>query len=352
MKRFRCTLILISILFLGCQKESPTAIEEPTPEVITPTGPQWSLLEDASHLAKAYSSIVKLNIDHQDQLWIGSDYRGADGLWRKGLWNFDGTAWQFIQQIEEHFPHASFIEQIAFDHNNQLWFGMGHELVQFDGSQLNRHHLPVNLENGKLQVLKRTVDGSLWMSIYNHLLRHHNGTWGNYELPQDVVDIHAFEVSPNGIWLSTNSGVFLIENDVVHPVNEGVNAEGKLITIEEVQDIVYLEGEGTFFATSTGLIQQKEGIWQKWDSSNSLLETDAIHALAIDQDQELWIGNKDGLYHFAFENIQADPLSYYKPPIIEHCIACKPKVLDIAIDSENRKWLLSDDDMIFVLEIL
>ncbi|MCH2083595.1 MAG: hypothetical protein MK226_14475 [Saprospiraceae bacterium] len=348
MKRFYFSLILLSLLFMACQKKSQEVIEEPTPEMPALSGPQWNLLEDASHLAKAYSSIVRLNIDHQDQLWIGSDYRGDDGLWRKGLWNFNGSTWQFIQQIEEHFPHASFIEKIAFDHNNQLWFGMDHELVQFDGSQLNRHHLPVNLENGKLQVLKRTADGSLWMSIYNHLLRHHDGTWENYELPQEVVDIHAFEVSLNGIWLGTNSGVFLLENGMVDSVNEGVNSEGELITIEEVQDIVYLEEKGTFFATSTGLIQQKDGIWQKWNSNNSLLATDAIHSLAIDQDQELWIGNQDGLYHFALEDAQ---LTFFEPPIIEHCIACKPKALDIAVDSENRKWLLSDDNMIFILEI-
>lgn len=348
MKRFYFFSILLSLLFLACQKKSPDVIEESMPEIPVLSGPQWNLLEDASHLAKAYSSIVRLNIDHQDQLWIGSDYRGDDGIWRKGLWNFNGSVWQFIQQIEEHFPHASFIEKIAFDHINQLWFGMGHELVQFDGSQLNRHHLPVDLENGKLQVLKRTADGSLWMSIYNHLLRHHDGIWENYELPQEVVDIHAFEQSPNGIWLSTNSGLFLMQNNIVDPIHEGVNAEGESILIEEVQDIVYLDGKGTFFATTNGLLQLKEGIWKNWDSNNSLLETDAIHSLALDQDHELWIGNQDGLYHFALEDAQ---LTFFEPPIIEHCIACKPKVLDIAVDSENRKWLLSDDNMIFVLEI-
>lgn len=348
MKRFYFFSILLSLLFLACQKKSPDVIEESMPEIPVLSGPQWNLLEDASHLAKAYSSIVRLNIDHQDQLWIGSDYRGDDGIWRKGLWNFNGSVWQFIQQIEEHFPHASFIEKIAFDHSNQLWFGMGHELVQFDGSQLNRHHLPVDLENGKLQVLKRTADGSLWMSIYNHLLRHHDGIWENYELPQEVVDIHAFEQSPNGIWLSTNSGLFLMQNNIVDPIHEGVNAEGESILIEEVQDIVYLDGKGTFFATTNGLLQLKEGIWKNWDSNNSLLETDAIHSLALDQDHELWIGNQDGLYHFALEDAQ---LTFFEPPIIEHCIACKPKVLDIAVDSENRKWLLSDDNMIFVLEI-
>jgi hypothetical protein len=83
---------------------------------------------------------------------------------------------------------------------------------------------------------------------------------------------------------------------------------------------------------------------------NGGLPNNSVRALAIDQDQQMWIGTTDGVTILYDPSIlwQAEFQDAACPLIDGYCLLRGQEVFDIAVDGANRKWIATNNGVYLI----
>ncbi|MBK9799261.1 MAG: SpoIIE family protein phosphatase [Bacteroidetes bacterium] len=223
--------------------------------------------------------------DNKGNIWIGTI---------RGLSVFDGKK---MNQIKEFGLDTTEIKSIYADKKNHLYIAtFGNGWITFDGVKFSQYTTKNGLPTDSILSTLEDKEGNFWVGTYhagvckisapsiknsqlkfNQYKSEFGGSGNIYRLKQD---------SKNNIWFgTTNSGVYYLSNDgTIHQLTLKAEYSNAFIS-EIVEDALGV----LWFATDIGLIKYAHN-QVKYYSEKQGLSSHDITALAIDHENNLWIG--------------------------------------------------------------
>lgn len=254
---------------------------------VSPAGDVWIALDgngvthyDGSGVETFNSSNSNLPQDYVNAIALDSDGMPWAGT-GSGLAYYSGSSWSVKDFTIDNLQVSLSIEDLAFDVFNELWIGsVNHGLINMQGSQYTVH----NADNSKLATDNiHTVyidnNGRLWLgAVYSTIL---NDTSEKSALIEyDGSDWNMHPTSNSGLPSNTVSNIV-----IDHYGNVWMDADSQL---------------GVFGGNDApgGLVKFNGTSWTAYDNTNSPLPDANISALAVDTDNNLWVGTGKGLAMF------------------------------------------------------
>jgi ligand-binding sensor domain-containing protein/signal transduction histidine kinase len=230
-----------------------------------------------------FGKVNALFLDREGDLWVGSQ----EGLSRL-------TAEKFFTYTKEQGLSHNNIMSVLQDHNGSLWVGTwGGGLDQLHGDKVTAYTSTNGLSQDLILSLAEGRDGSLWVGAdYDGgLTRLKNGGASHYTwhdgLPNAGLRV-LHEDAAGLLWIGTDRGLGCFRNG-----RSDTNAATDRLAGQSIRDICDDPAGGLWFATANGL-----GRWQGGQfnlcTRGSGLPADALTALYVDADRDLWIGTGSG----------------------------------------------------------
>ncbi len=257
-------------------------------------------------------------------IWVGTE---------QGLFRFDGLDYQpFLMPDSICNNKVTAIGEIG----DRLWVGYEDGCVFFqDKAAFQLWQIEEGLPNAPITGFGQGANGLIWVATYGEGLYYHNGRHLyniNIDdgLPGD--DIYTIHVDPEGdAWVGTDGGLSRCK---VRAEQKQIRTIGKAegMPDEIVRAVIPAGQAGSFWVgTHSGglaLCNAAKGEvnvpFEHWPYA-------PINAIAIYQNQELWIGTDgDGLLRFTFRDSLLTPL---QNPSFEN-----GRILDLLKDAEGNLW--------------
>lgn len=223
--------------------------------------------------------------DANGNIWIGTS---------RGLSVFDGKK---MKRITDFGLDTSEIKSIYKDRKNNLYFaGFGNGWIKYDGKKFHQFTTKNGLPTDFVICTLEDKDGNFWVGTYHEgvckinpqsinnsslQLKQFKSEFGGsrsiYKLKQD---------SKNKLWFgTTNAGVYyLSDNDKINHFNLGADYSTAFVTsiVEDAMGVLW-------FGTDFGLVKYANNQLKYYSEKQGLSSHD-IGALAIDHENNLWIG--------------------------------------------------------------
>ncbi len=232
--------------------------------------------------------ITSIAVDNTGNTWIGTD---------KGLARYDGTKWSVCDKLLN-----QFITKLVYhDATHTLWIGTDKGLARYDGTTWERYDDPGStLMDMFVSSLAVGSNGTLWMGSFDHfafvgrLLKYEKGTWTSYKLDQhnlnssfsDVLVIDSEDVLWMGIKGTMGGMVVRIQGekwDIYNRFTADCFEGGGVTSIT-------LAANKKWITSATGLTSFDNSTWNCYTKINSGLPDDHILTMAIDNDDNKWLG--------------------------------------------------------------
>ncbi|MBI5206727.1 MAG: choice-of-anchor D domain-containing protein [Candidatus Firestonebacteria bacterium] len=210
--------------------------------------------------------IRSIAFDSSGNKWIGTDFGG--------LSNFDGANWtNYLDDLDN--SGDRHIDNIKIDKNGIKWIVTRDGLVKFDGTNWISYN-EYNSELPKGTIYDITIDNSnnKWMLVNDYdlkefkLVKFDNTNWYIYNIADSIIDSgYPGKIAVdklNNVWISIS---FKEDND------------GNVIS----------DNNGNLIGG--GLAKFDGANWTFYNKDNSGLTTNWITSIAIDKDDNLWLGN-------------------------------------------------------------
>jgi ligand-binding sensor domain-containing protein len=162
---------------------------------------------------------------------------------------------------------------------------------------------------------------------------------GNLWITQALGDYTLNVLTPDSQWYAFNPMAGLL------PVGIVTDGYGNKWIIDQDQGLVVFNDNYTPADRSDDRVRELNA-----NFGTGGLPNNSVRALAIDQDQQMWIGTTDGV------TILYDPSILWQPefqdaacPLIDgYCLLRGQEVFDIAVDGANRKWIATNNGVYLV----
>jgi ligand-binding sensor domain-containing protein len=244
-------------------------------------------------------SDIKVDINNNKWLAIGNDPDGA-------IAKFDDIQMQFWKTADG-LPDPN-VRRLQFDQAGTLWLGSNGGLSTFDGATFGQTYtiadgLPADL----IYSLYIDADDYKWIGAFHYwdgggLVRlDQSGAqpiWQYYNtsssgLPHNLIG--AIYKAFNGyVWVGTNNGVARF--DGLNWIKYDYNNTGHSLYVvnaiaEDAQGTLWIATQGAGVFTFDGT-----SVWGHFDQNNSILDSDAIYDIKIDQSGKIWMATGNGLF--------------------------------------------------------
>lgn len=223
-------------------------------------------------------------LDANDHVWFGT---------RDGLSFFDGTTWTNFDQTSHPGLVDNNVLALDVDRNNNLWIGTDFGISKFDGTNWTTYTVADGLADDRIKYINQSNDGRMWFANNDGISILDDTTWTSYVradgIPFGGTNFVTFD-SLGNTWLGTPLAGILIF-------------------------------DGTAFSSIT--------------ESDGLLN-DKIRSIAITDDNKKWIATADGMSLFDANNtfVEHHEFIFTLPP---------PHLLnpteDVQIDPAGRVWV-------------
>lgn len=231
------------------------------------------------------AKIFALNADNEDNPLIGTDNFGL--FYRK-----NGT-WENYNKSDGLFDNS--IQTIGIDQSNIIYIGYywftGISKKQLDGWQF----IPMDKSlGGDVHVIKFDEDNVLWAAThYGNIVKYDNGVWQTfngipiyYHHPNELL----FDIE-KVLWSSSSYGCINFDGKTW----KSLSINGSLI---RAKSLCIDLNNNVWFGCYDGLYLTNKNDTIKFNSTNSGLPQSTIWALAIDQNNILYIGTDFGLFKY------------------------------------------------------
>jgi ligand-binding sensor domain-containing protein len=237
---------------------------------------------EADGLISNFVNCVALDAD--DNVWFGT---------KDGISFFDGTTWTNFDQTSHPALVDNNVLALDVDTDNNLWIGTDFGVNKFDGTNWTTYSEADGLADDRIKYINQSDDGRIWFANNDGISILDGTTWTSYVLADGIPfgGINFVTFDTNGkAWLGTPLAGILI-----------------------------------FDGTGFSEITENEG-----------LLNDKVRSIAISSENEKWIGTADGISVFDANNnfVEHHELIFELPP---------PDLLnpveDVQIDPAGRIWV-------------
>ncbi len=233
------------------------------------------------------SQVYALVQDKHDYLWAGT--RGG------GVAKFDGL--KFTQYTESDGLVNNFIRCQTIDKQGNIWFGTDEGLSKFDGKQFINFDQKQGLNNNIINDLCFNSDNKLIVATENGLFIENKQQFIPIDFPQKRI-ICLYKNADNRIWVGTQFGVYILENNkVVQIINEKNG-----LSNNDVTAITADEFGNTFISTYGGGINIYDGKNLKRILVKDGLPHKSIYTIYYAGNKQLWIGSSQGATVLNYQN--------------------------------------------------
>ena len=237
---------------------------------------------EADGLISNFVNCVALDTD--DNVWFGT---------KDGISFFDGTTWINFDKISQPALVDNNVLAIAVDRDNNLWIGTDFGINKFDGNNWTTYTTADGLADDRIKYINQSDDGRMWFANNDGISILDGTTWTSYVMADGI---------PFG---GTNFVTF--------------DTDGKAWLGTPLAGVLIFDG------TSFSEITEMDG-----------LLNDKVRSIAISSENNKWIGTADGISVFDANNnfVEHHELIFKLPP---------PDVLnpieDVQIDPAGRIWV-------------
>ncbi len=296
-----------------------------TNDTISPNGPAFY---NSFHINVAGDEVWVSGGSHGEPWKHYGIYRFKDNWWK----NYNRRTTDSLQNI----PNISISITNPWNHKHIVAGSYGYGLVEFDNGEIvktwNLNNSPLesvsNLGDGYVRITGMTYDNkrNLWISQWgaNHpiAVKKSDGEWQVFNLDGHILKKYTSEM------IST--------------------PWGDIWTI--------LEGEGLVVFNAEKLLNNQPNAYKVFEVKRSDGSTFRdLRALAIDNDETVWIGMKTGGVFVYYNprnvlntNIVASQLLIEVDDRVEYLLG-KENITDIKVDGGNRKWIATQGGGVFLL---
>lgn len=247
-------------------------------------GNQWIPHESEEGPRTSTRSIL---IDSHDNKWVGT----AD----KGLLKYNDQGWTVYNE-ENSGLLSNYINDIKFDNNGIMWIGSGMirdgALQKFDGEnwqfyQTCNSPLPDN------HVSSITIDeqNTKWIGTWNGLAEYDDSNWTIYKpsssgIPNNCIMDIAIDSQGNK-WIGTNWELAKFDDQTwtIFDLRGWISS----LEIDKQGDLWISIGELGLTGGILGLVHYNGTEFNKYDSQNTIIPSDFIADMAIDSQNNKWI---------------------------------------------------------------
>lgn len=203
-------------------------------------GTNWTIY-NTSNSPIPNNSVISLEIDQDDNIWIGTGGSNNTG----GLAKFDRTNWTVYTDENSSLP-SNYINDLMPDNDGNIWIATGGTqpggLVKFDGDASWKIYNSSNsdIPNNRVSSIAIDSNGCIWAGTSS----------GVGVLCFDATEIETTHIEPRTtvhIYPNPTKGLFTVENEDICKI-EILNIEGKVIKS-------YKE------STTVDLTQEPDGIY-------------------------------------------------------------------------------------------
>ncbi|MCH8318403.1 MAG: hypothetical protein IIA88_07875 [Bacteroidetes bacterium] len=274
----------------------------------------------------------KIVIDAKGNKWIATWGGGLVKLPRSNSEGPDSTNWIIYNTSNSDIPTNS-IQSLAIDNNTgEIWIGTNGTglVVLWPNKSLSESEMykPVNvkcriyhtsnskLSNDNIEAITIDKDGNKWIA-----------TWGGGLIKLSLPHPHKTQIPENDSAEYADPGIWTIYNTL----NSGLPENWiRSVAIDQQNNKWIGTGWGGLVKFSE--ISTKDPVWTIYNTTNSALPYNLIRSIAIDNSDNLWIGTDNGgLVHFDGKNWQIYNRSNSGLP--------NDYVGSIAIDNNGNKWI-------------
>ena len=227
---------------------------------------------------------------------------------------------------------SDFVECIATDVNDNIWFGTSVGIQKFDGSNWITYTNADGLVNNNVKVITTAINGNIWVGTDFGSSKFDGTSWVTYDNTNGLNSNQVKSITEDangGIWVGTNQGVSYFDG------NTWVSYSSPDLHWSGVNSTVFDSNGDAWFASPLGGITHFDGTtFTPYDTSNGLL-SQFVTALLIDNQDNKWVGTSSGMSVLDASNTSFTQHTrmYIMPPPD----TLNP-VVNIARDSYGRIW--------------
>jgi ligand-binding sensor domain-containing protein len=263
-------------------------------------------------------------VDGPNDVWIATS---------GGLANYQKSSgnWRYYDHGNSALP-CNGITSLALDQEGRVWVGTRHNgLARFDGESW----LPVQIpeQNGySVPVHRLYVDpqGALWAASIGMLYEFDGTNWATYNFINPASSVELIEGMVGDeeaqVWVATSSRIGTLDRmsgTLIEDTSMPMNGEIQTLTIDRVGDI--------WTGLTSGVAHRKAGNWTVYDTSNSGLPSNNVHAISEDLGGGMWLGTGAGLVHFQDDSWQTQ--------LIPNLEAEGQAIFSVAASSDKSTWI-------------
>jgi len=237
---------------------------------------------------------------------------------------------------------SDFVECIAVDINDNIWFGTSNGAQMFDGTNwtsYNTSNYPL-MPSNNIKVISAMSNGNVWIGTDFGASRFDGVDWTTYttstmqSIPLISNQIKSIDEDPNTgiVWIGTNLGVTPLD---VSGVTNSLSIGSPDLHWSGVNATSFDSNGEIWFSSPLGGIMNYDGTnFTPFDTSNGLLSQFATD-LVIDNQDNKWVGTSSGMSVLNSSNTSFT--QYTRMYIMPPPDTLNP-VVNIAFDSFGRIW--------------
>jgi signal transduction histidine kinase/ligand-binding sensor domain-containing protein len=215
---------------------------------------------------------------------------------------YSRRVWQSAEGLPEDFTQA-----FAQTPDGYLWIGTSGGLARFDGVRFavfNAANEPA-FGDDSIYSLLTSRDGTLWAGTDGGgLIRYRHGSFRAFGVAEGLTNPFVrvlFEDRSGQLWVGTDSGLFRLEGEVLHRVDDRNGAPPMGV------HAICEDREGRLLVGGAGLLVLDDGHARHYSSTESLADN-SIRTIHETQDGGVWIGTIAGLRRLE-RGVHGDPFA-------------------------------------------
>jgi ligand-binding sensor domain-containing protein len=267
-------------------------------------------------LPLGYNEIYTLKIEQQNNIWIGG--RGGFALYNGSTFTNYTTANGLLDNS---------VYAIGIDNQNNKWIGTNNGLSKFDGTTFTNYTTANGLLSNSIHAIAVDVQGNIWIGTNNGLSKFDGTTFINYTTADGLINnrVNSIAIDVQGNkWLGTNNGLSKFDGTVF---TNYTTANG---LIHNSINTVRTDAQGIkWIGTDNGLSKYDDILFTNYNSANGLSHGTDITSIAIDAQDNKWIGCFTLGSFYKFDNTT---FVHYEGLLDNY-------VLGITEDRQGNKWL-------------
>lgn len=253
-------------------------------------GNEWNTYQKPN--STLYPTLLK--IDDENNIWVA--------LESFGFAKFDGTDWTTYDK-ENYEKLNTIISALEVDSDGNIWLGLWDTgLVKFDGTNWTLYENSSEYNLGSIMSIQEDIEGKIWVTDFNtSLYVIDNAEFKEVYSPAPLYThfYSSFIDEAGNKWLTTSKGIYKYFGDGKETWTSYSVYNTDMPDNSKISSIALGSTGNLWVGTYTeGVIKFDGENWINFNEDNSDLNTNFISAIAIDSDNNKWIGSNGELYFY------------------------------------------------------